>query len=101
MRALVLLLVLLTACAAPASSPAAPGGATPTVDRVARVTPAQAKAIADGRRGVIVDVRSAADFAQRRVAGALNVPLEGLMSDPRPAALTAIPADQEIILYCT
>jgi rhodanese-related sulfurtransferase len=100
MRALVLLLVtlLLAGCSAP---PGAPGSATPTVSAIARISPAQAAAVVEGKRGVIVDVRSPEEFNQRRVAGAISAPLDALRADPHLPALAAIPADQEILLYCT
>lgn len=94
--------LLLVGCAAP-SAPGAgtPPSATPTTAQVARVSPAQAKAIADGGRGVIIDVRTAAEFEQRRIAGAIHAPLDAIQANPRLPVLAAIPADQELILYCT
>lgn len=104
MRSLLLVLTVLwlAACAAPSGLTAgAPTSPTPTVAQVIRISPAQAKAVADGRRGVIIDVRTTAEFEQRRIAGAIHAPLEAIQANPRLPVLAAIPADQELILYCT
>jgi 3-mercaptopyruvate sulfurtransferase SseA len=101
MRLLLPLLLLVAACATPSVPTAARSEATPAPAAIARVTPAQAKAIADGRRGVIVDVRSREEYEQRRIAGAVHAPVEAVQADPRLPVLAGIPADQELILYCT
>ncbi|GIW07711.1 MAG: hypothetical protein KatS3mg060_2516 [Dehalococcoidia bacterium] len=99
---LLALVIVTVACALPSSpTGSARPAATPTAAEIARVTPAQAKAIADSRRGVILDVRSASEFDQRRIAGAIHAPLEAIQADPRLPIVASIPAEQELILYCT
>lgn len=45
--------------------------------------------------GVVVDVRTPAEFAEGHVEGALNVPVDQL-----PARLSELPADRTVIVYC-
>lgn len=51
---------------------------------------------AAGRALVVVDVRSAAAFAQGRVTGALHMP----HSEIATRAPSEIPADAEVVVYC-
>jgi phage shock protein E len=52
-----------------------------------------AKAVADG--AVLVDVRSADEFASGHLAGAVNLPLGNLVHDS-----AALPKDGVIVVYC-
>ncbi|MCA9493882.1 MAG: rhodanese-like domain-containing protein [Myxococcales bacterium] len=44
---------------------------------------------------VVVDVRSAAEFASGHVAGALNIPVDQIA-----ARMGELPADKTVIVYC-
>lgn len=46
---------------------------------------------------VIIDVREPHEFARGHVKGAINLPPSRLMD---PSALSSIPKDAEIIVYC-
>ena len=59
------------------------------------LTPQQVKAALDAREIVLIDVREPSEFADERIAGALNVPLSTL----DPAALPAAGA-RTIVLQC-
>lgn len=50
-----------------------------------------------GIDGTILDIRSAADYAQAHVKGAVNAPWG---TDAIPAILTKIPADKPVYVYC-
>ena len=65
---------------------------------VPRVPVEQAKAAFDAGQAVIVDVRGADAYARSHIAGALEVSLSAIQSDP-----TSLPLDknQWIITYCT
>lgn len=52
--------------------------------------------IKDQRDFVLLDIRDAGDFSAGHIEGAVNVPLEGLMSD---ASLAALPAGGKVVVY--
>ena len=66
--------------------------------QVSRVPVDQAKAAFDGGQAVIVDVRGAEAYARSHIAGALEVSLSAIQTDP-----ANLPLDKNkwIITYCT
>jgi rhodanese-related sulfurtransferase len=53
--------------------------------------------IAGGRRPVVFDVRSAAEFSRGRVPGARHLPF---WSPRWPSLATSMPVDTPIVVYC-
>jgi 3-mercaptopyruvate sulfurtransferase SseA len=101
---LVILILFTAACTAEPTEIPAPA-ATPTPVRlplseaeVPRVTVDEAKAALERGEAVMVDVRSAEAFAASHVAGALNIQLGEIETNP-----TGLNLDKEqwIITYCT
>jgi rhodanese-related sulfurtransferase len=60
----------------------------------------QVKEMHDARQAVIIDARSAADFAQGHIAGAITFPLEQARKNPSLPLKTRVPIDATIIAYC-
>jgi rhodanese-related sulfurtransferase len=61
----------------------------------------QVKEMHDGKQAVIVDARSAANYALGHIAGAVALPLEEARKNPQLSPLkTKVPADATIIVYC-
>ncbi|MBI3978045.1 MAG: rhodanese-like domain-containing protein [Chloroflexi bacterium] len=84
-------------------APTAGPTALPTVsdERVRRPTPREAIALVDAGKAVLVDVRAADVYAERHAAGAISIPLAEIANNPRLPALVAIPAERQLIFYCT
>ena len=81
----------------PVSRPSQEG--LPQTDaEVPRVGLEEAKAAFDSGQAVIVDVRSAAAYAESHVAGAINIQLGEIETNPTGLNLDQ---DQWIITYCT
>jgi len=100
LRSLLLLPLLLAgpASAAPTPQAAAPQTSAPVVDTdsVRRVPVAEAKEAVKSGKAVVVDVRSAADYAAAHVHGALSIPLAEIEQRSKE-----LPRDSFIITYCT
>jgi rhodanese-related sulfurtransferase len=60
----------------------------------------QVKEMLDAKQAVIVDARSAADFAQGHIAGAIALPLEDARRNLSFPSRTKIAKDAVIIAYC-
>lgn len=60
--------------------------------------PVDAQAVRSAREhgAALIDVRSPQEYASGHVAGAINVPVDGLVADPSAAG----PADKAVIVYC-
>ena len=68
-----------------------------TQEEVPRISPAQLKERLDaGEEILVVDARSAGEYAQRHIQGSISVPLDEVES-----RLDEFPRDQEIVFYCT
>ena len=122
--ALLVLVVFAAGCGsapAPAPKPAAPAAApaAPAVDKVAEtkaaswdgykkvladvsgktfpLDPAKAKELLTGNESkyLVIDLRSAEDYAKGHVKGAVNIPLGQL-----PQNLDKLPMDKTLMLYC-
>ena len=63
---------------------------------VIRVTVGNARAAQESNQAVFVDVRSAGQYAQSHISGALSIPLNEFES-----RLSELNKDQWIITYCT
>lgn len=63
----------------------------------AKITADEAKAMMDSGSPTIVDVRTAQEYADGHIPGAINIPVESIGSD-KPAELTD--ADADLIVYC-
>ena len=89
--------LLLSACAGEAGA-AQENAAEPASDAVQKLTPEQAKARMDsGDAVLVVDVRTAEEYAQGHVPGAVLLPVTELEAD----APTRLPVqDAEILVYC-
>jgi hypothetical protein len=82
-----------------AAAPAPPVAATKPAespDGTPRITIAEAVALRDAGKAVIVDVRDAGSYANGHVAGALSIPLAEIES-----RLAELPRDKRIITYCS
>jgi rhodanese-related sulfurtransferase len=60
----------------------------------------QVKELYDTKQAVIVDARSAANFADGHITGALTLPLEEARKHPAQPFSAKLPADATIIAYC-
>ncbi len=120
--ALLVLVVFAAGCGsspAPAPTPAAPAASAPAIDKAALtkeaawdgykkvltdvsgktfpLDPAKAKELLTGNESkyLVVDLRSAEDYAKGHVKGAVNIPLAQL-----PQTLDKLPMDKTLMLYC-
>jgi len=120
--ALLVLVVFAAGCGsspAPAPTPAAPAASAPAIDKAAvtkeaawdgykkvltdvsgktfPLDPAKAKELLTGNESkyLVVDLRSAEDYAKGHVKGAVNIPLAQL-----PQNLDKLPMDKTLMLYC-
>jgi rhodanese-related sulfurtransferase len=71
------------------------GAAFVAVRRAGDLTPEQAHKLVEGG-GLLVDVRSPAEFAEGQLPGALNVPVHEIQA--RDAELS--PSGRPLVLYC-
>lgn len=87
--------LLLPGCATTTERAAPPATVSTAEARVATLSAPQLKALVDAGQVVLIDVRTPYEFADGRIAGALNMPLTHFDA-------AAIPDDRsrEIILYC-
>ena len=99
--------LLLSACAAQAPSapavlePVDPQPATPlTFEHPAyhKITPAQAKALMDEGKAVVVDVRSPKEYAAGHIQGSVNVPLDTLVAGQKLEAAPDL--NQKLLVHC-
>jgi rhodanese-related sulfurtransferase len=60
----------------------------------------QIKEMFDAKQAVIVDARSAANFADGHIAGAITLPLEEARKSPASPFKVKVPKDATIIAYC-
>jgi rhodanese-related sulfurtransferase len=90
---------MLAFVAAVALVTAACGGDTATVDPVVEtVSPERASEIIDGGDGVVVlDIRTPEEFAQARLAGAVNI---DFYADDFQDRLAELDKDTDYVLYC-
>jgi len=51
-------------------------------------------------RAVLIDVRGAGSFGQRRAAGAISVPLDEIERSPKDA-IARLTTEKRPVLYCT
>ncbi|WP_165362077.1 rhodanese-like domain-containing protein [Qipengyuania thermophila] len=86
--------LLATGCAATDPSAARPAASAPQA-RVVTLTATQLKALVDSGQVVLIDVRTPYEFADGRIAGALNMPLTHF-----DAAAVPVDRTREVILYC-
>jgi len=63
---------------------------------VARISAAEAKAKLDRQEIVMIDSRSAQEYAASHILGAKSIPLAEIEN-----RLTELPRDKEIVTYCT
>ncbi|MGH9938867.1 MAG: rhodanese-like domain-containing protein [Blastocatellia bacterium] len=72
-------------------------GAHELENRMPRIIPEELKRLVEARQAVIVDVRSAEDYRQAHIEGAINLPLPQIESGQYPK----LPRDKRLISYCT
>lgn len=97
--AIPLLLLIVAACSsAPAQNQPVANSIPQTEDDVPRITVRDAKAALDSGAAILVDVRSAEAYAERRAAGAVSIPLINFENNVGSLSLEK---DQWIITYCT
>ncbi len=99
-------MLIISPLIAPAAPPAAPAPVISSVTDIApasvpypgviRVTVGNARAAQELKQAIFVDVRSAAQYAQSHIAGAVSIPLNEFES-----RLSELNKDQWIITYCT
>lgn len=92
--------VALAACSgSPAGSEDSTMGTTnsTTGTAYAKITADEAKDLIDEGSPTIVDVRTAQEYANGHIPGAINIPVENIGSE-KPAELTD--ADAQLIVYC-
>ena len=75
-----------------------PSGPSLTEAEVPRVSIEEARAALEAGTAVIVDVRLPAAFDESHIAGAINIPLEEIETNPTGLALDK---ERWIITYCT
>ncbi len=87
-----------TAAVEPTTQSAQPNAAATAtaVASVPRITPADALSAQQNESAVIVDVRSAAEFAQAHVAGAINIPYNDVAN-----RINELDPARPVIAYCT
>jgi rhodanese-related sulfurtransferase len=68
---------------------------------IRRIAPAEARALLEQDRAVLVDTRERRFFEEAHARAAISVPLADIERDPRGSDLGSIPEDRAIILYCT
>lgn len=69
-----------------------------TEGEVPRIPLEQAKVALEGGAAIVVDVRSTQAYEQSHIAGAINIPLGEIETNPNGLELDK---DQWIITYCT
>lgn len=92
--------VALAACSgSPAGSEDSTMGTTSSTTGTAydKITADEAKDLMDEGSPTIVDVRTAQEYANGHIPGAINIPVENIGSE-KPAELTD--ADAQLIVYC-
>jgi len=82
-----------------AGSPAGSGG-TDREGSVPRLDVETAFAEVRAGRAVLIDVRGAGSFGQRRAAGAISVPLDEIERSPKDA-IARLTTEKRPVLYCT
>ena len=93
--AIVLLLgVIIISCQLMANPQAPVLPASP--QQVQRIYPAEARALVDEGKALLVDVRGRPDYAAKHAEGALSFPEDEI--DPLVGTL---PEDRELVFYCT
>lgn len=80
-----------------ASMNASGSSTAPSTSAYAKITADEAQAMMDAGSPTIVDVRTAQEYAEGHVPGAINIPVENIGSD-KPAELADTDAD--LIVYC-
>lgn len=80
-----------------ASMNASGSGTAPSTSAYTKITADEAQAMMDAGSPTIVDVRTAQEYAEGHVPGAINIPVENIGSD-KPAELADTDAD--LIVYC-
>ncbi len=66
-------------------------------NKMPRISADELKRLVASGQAVIIDVRSAADYAQAHIQGAINLPVQQLESGQYPK----LPRDKRLIGYCT
>lgn len=69
----------------------------PSTSAYAKITADEAQAMMDASSPTIVDVRTAQEYADGHIPGAINIPVESIGSD-KPTELADTDAD--LIVYC-
>lgn len=80
-----------------ASMSASGSSTAPSTSAYTKITADEAQAMMDAGSPTIVDVRTAQEYAEGHVPGAINIPVENIGAD-KPAELADTDAD--IIVYC-
>lgn len=80
-----------------ASMSASDSSTAPSTSAYTKITADEAQAMMDAGSPTIVDVRTAQEYAEGHVPGAINIPVENIGSD-KPAELADTDAD--LIVYC-
>lgn len=80
-----------------ASMSASGSSTAPSTSAYTKITADEAQAMMDAGSPTIVDVRTAQEYAEGHVPGAINIPVESIGSD-KPAELAD--ADADLIVYC-
>lgn len=73
------------------------GTSSTTGTAYAKITADEAKALMDEGSPTIVDVRTAQEYADGHIPGAINIPVESIGSE-KPAELAD--TDAQLIVYC-
>jgi hypothetical protein len=66
-------------------------------NKMPRISAEELKRLVAARQAVIVDVRSAEEFAQAHIQGAINLPVQQIEAGQYPK----LPGDKRLISYCT
>jgi 3-mercaptopyruvate sulfurtransferase SseA len=83
-------------------TPTPPLSATPVVATIAspadvpRITAQELKAMLDAGQAVVFDARRRESYIQQHIAGAISLPQNEVA-----ARLAELPADKQVVFYCT
>jgi phage shock protein E len=90
------IVLLLSACAAPVSLPTASPTQSPMTE-AKMISPEEGKAMLDQKGATLVDVRTEAEYLEKRIPGALLLPVEDMTAK---AAAMLPDKNTPVIVYC-
>ncbi|HSL77995.1 MAG TPA: rhodanese-like domain-containing protein [Candidatus Limnocylindrales bacterium] len=71
------------------------------LERIRRVSAAEARSLVHAGRAVLVDTRDAASFGEAHAADAISLPFAEIRRSPDHPSLRSVPEERAVIFYCT